>query len=158
MKILTLIFGLSLVMSSIAKELASCSEQQTVELDKAILDAQNDGYKVIYNLYNEKNKIVGYFALNNESGIMAEVWEGIYEEGTTVASVWYYWDNEEESTQPEAWVTKRKYYLSQDEGKAYFKVISKANKTTKAEFKIIGWSEDNKEKVMRESVVTFKPR
>lgn len=154
----TLLLGLILTFSfsATARELKACSSSQLVSLEESIADWVKEGFTEVNYLTNSKDVVVGFYAWSKEGGMISEVCEYVGQDDLTVADTWYYWDNDDTSENPSTWTVGESYRISQDEGIAYFEVLSVSDVSVEARMTVIGWDEDSADHEVRNTVVTFK--
>lgn len=150
--------SLNTISSAYSQEISACTDEQLADLKTTIEDKKNDGYPYSKLLKNTQNKVVGLYAWDeDEMGMYAEVCDYVHTDHT-VASSWYYWD--EASSNPKDFQKGVSYRLTQDEGIAYFKILSPMKKgVVKLEMSIVGWdsaSDVEKEIVFRKSILTLE--
>lgn len=150
--------SLNSLTAAYSQEIAACSDEQIEDLKNTITDKKNDGYPHSKLLKNAQKKIVGIYAWDeDEMGMYAEVCDYVHTDHT-VASSWYYWD--EGSSNPKDFQKGISYRLTQDEGIAYFKILSPIkNGVVKLEMSVVGWdsaSDVEQEIVFRKSILTLE--
>lgn len=133
-----------------SKTLRACKADEIQEL---IYD-QNKDMKSLY-MHNAKGEIVGVYSWE-ENDVYAEVCEYI-DSDLTVASEWYYWQNDGESSNPAKWTKGDFFVIAQDEGLANISVL-KASKKGEVSFKfeILGWDGEGEEQTMKSEVLTLR--
>lgn len=144
------------------KPVAPCNDKQLARLEMSIQDWKKDeGYSNIYYIKNLKGQILGYYSTETDDrdGIHAEICDYVYQDDLTVSNDWYYWDQYGKSTHPTKWNKNDTLRISQDEGFAYFKVLT-ANKNgnIKADFKVVGWADSDDEIVVRASLIVLEKK
>jgi hypothetical protein len=151
-----LIFSTSLFATP--KNFEACSANEVKDIEKDIIAKRTEGKTAASLIKNKEGKVLGFFASDKKDDIYAEICESmVFQYQMTTASWWYYWDSEDYKADASTWAVGVTYPLSQDEGRAYFKLL-KASKTgnVTVEFSVIGWEEED-EIVLRKEIVTLVP-
>jgi hypothetical protein len=97
--------------------------------------------------------VVGVYASDVDNGAYARVCQYFFIDDMTVANEWYYWDSETSSA-PAKWRKGESLFMSQDEGKLAFKVLSKTTTGMKLKWDIVGWGEGDEE-IIHSEVLTL---
>lgn len=158
MKMLSILFSLSILASFQAlaadsTSLRACKSEEVKEL----IDDQNDEMKMKNSyMVNAKGDIVGVYSWA-EGEVHAEVCEYINSD-LTIASEWFYWQNDDASSNPAKWSKGELYEIAQDEGLAHLTVVKASKKgEVSVRFEIIGWNGDGQELTVKSEVLGFKP-
>lgn len=137
--------------NSLSSSLRACKSDEIKEL---IYD-QNKDMASAY-MMNAKNEIVGVYSWA-EGEVYAEVCEYINSD-LTIANEWYYWQNDDASSNPSKWSKGDFYEIAQDEGLANLTVLKSSKKgAVSVRFEIVGWDGDGKELTVKSEVLAFKP-
>ncbi len=146
--LLTALFSIS-AMSAEVKPLKACGEYAALDLAEDHKD-----WTETFNMLNTKGEIVGVYSYK-DTEIHSAVCDYVSSDELTVANEWYYWDGED-SANP-ATFNESQYWMSQDEGQAFFDVLKTSAKgEITVQFKILGWDDEGREIIVRDEVLTFK--
>lgn len=133
---------LSLSLNALAVELRPCSTKDLKYLIQSANNAKADGLTNALNLRNSKQEVVGYYAYNAIEA-RAAVCDGIAETPYTVATEWYYWDNNE-SPNPAKWKRGQVLRITQDEGGVDLKVLKASSSgDVTVQISVLGMGEDD---------------
>lgn len=130
MKTLLIAAGLSLLTTSAfaATPLKPCSADQLKNLKDTIKEWKQKGLTEAKLINNAQGKTLGFYSFNKAGDeIYAEVCEYLSTDELTVASEWYYWE-EENSADPKTWKKGEGNLIAQDEGTAVI-TVTKASPT-----------------------------
>lgn len=137
----------------------ACSDRDLKFVESDLNDWKKDGMDQSSYIKNKEDKVIGYYVWNNDGEMVASICEGLssiyYEEDFLVSEDWYYWNQEDVSTEPKSWTAGAVYSISQDEGFAEIKVkkVDLKNKVVEFELSVKGWDESQNERVVRKEVV-----
>ena len=137
------------LMANDSKSLRACKSDEVKEL----ISYQNEKMQNMF-MQNAKGEIVGVYSWE-DGEVYAEVCEYIKTD-MTVASEWYYWQNDDGSSNPAKWTKGDFYVLAQDEGLANITVLKGSKKgAASIRFDIIGWGEEG-EHVFKSEVLSLR--
>lgn len=147
--ILSLLFSAQ-VMANDSQTLRACKSDEIKEL---IYD-QNKDMQSKY-MQNSKGEIVGVYSWE-EGAVYAEVCEYINSD-MTVANEWYYWQNDDESSNPAKWLKGDSFEIAQDEGLANITVLKGSKKgDVSFRFEIIGWDGEGEQHTLKNEVLSLR--
>lgn len=111
-----------------ATPLKPCSADELKDLKVTIKEWKEKGLTETKLINNAQGKTLGFYSFNKAGDdIYAEVCEYLSTDELTVASQWYYWE-EENSADPKTWKKGEGNLIAQDEGTAVI-TVTKASPT-----------------------------
>lgn len=136
---------LSLSFSSLAVDIKPCRDKSLKYLNESIEEAKEDGLKNVKLLRDSNKNVVGYYAWISREYEDARmgVCDSFSDFKNTVASEWFYWDNNA-SANPSKWKVGQVHRITQDEGGVDVKVLkASASGDVSLEVSVLGFGEDD---------------
>ena len=139
------------LMAAQPTSLKPCGEYAAVDLAE-----DHKEWTETFNMVNAKGEVVGIYSYRDNE-IHAGVCEYIADDNLTVASEWYYWENDDASANPAEFKKGIHYWMAQDEGQAFF-MLNNTSSTGEVtvQFSVIGFDEEGDDVELRREILTFK--